>query len=471
MADVLIQIRAEVAKANAQLQSLDDRMKGVAKTASTGMGFTEFSSALLIAERGLRTAKQAFDATAGAALNYTFEVKDLSSALRLSYEETSRIIQVADDFRVNMGEVQVALAMATKNGFLPTIDNLAKMADGFNAETNANKRAAEMAKIFGRNWTALVPLLEKGGDAIREHAQAVEQGLIVTEEGVQAAEDYQRATDELSDAWTALRINIGNEVIPVVADLVENFNLGEQAISNLRERGIVPTQLAISREIAAMKALAVAAQNVAEAGKNVEGEWHGALSGIAEDSGAAAAAVDSLTVSTQNLSAANIGSQAMKDLDQALSDGTITQEQYDLAARDVMGSLLGMDSQAVGAAFKIRGLSADFGAGAVEAYAYIDALQALAAALGEIPGEGVDFSRGESERPGGVFAQHGTDFVVPPGFPNDTFPIRASSGERVVVIPQSTQTDSRSFTFNTTVNDGAGGMGLLERMKQDVRRL
>jgi hypothetical protein len=70
-----------------------------------------------------------------------------------------------------------------------------------------------------------------------------------------------------------------------------------------------------------------------------------------------------------------------------------------------------------------------------------------------------------------AFGASGLDMVVPPGFPNDTFPIRASSGERVVVIPQNTQNNSRSFTFNTTVNDSAGGMGLLERMKQDVRRL
>lgn len=35
--------------------------------------------------------------------------------------------------------------------------------------------------------------------------------------------------------------------------------------------------------------------------------------------------------------------------------------------------------------------------------------------------------------PGG---QHGLNMVVPPGYPNDTFPVLASSGERVLIIPQ-----------------------------------
>lgn len=42
--------------------------------------------------------------------------------------------------------------------------------------------------------------------------------------------------------------------------------------------------------------------------------------------------------------------------------------------------------------------------------------------------EGVDVSG-----PGG---QHGLNIVVPPGFPNDSFPVLASSGERVLIIPQ-----------------------------------
>jgi hypothetical protein len=38
--------------------------------------------------------------------------------------------------------------------------------------------------------------------------------------------------------------------------------------------------------------------------------------------------------------------------------------------------------------------------------------------------------------PGGVTAQHGANFVVPPGYPNDSFPVLVTSGEHVQVTPR-----------------------------------
>jgi polyhydroxyalkanoate synthesis regulator phasin len=37
----------------------------------------------------------------------------------------------------------------------------------------------------------------------------------------------------------------------------------------------------------------------------------------------------------------------------------------------------------------------------------------------------------------GAGGQHGLNMIVPPGYPNDSFPVLASSGERVLIIPQS----------------------------------
>ena len=57
--------------------------------------------------------------------------------------------------------------------------------------------------------------------------------------------------------------------------------------------------------------------------------------------------------------------------------------------------------------------------------------------------------------PAGPGAQHGADFTVPPGFPRDTFPLRVSSGERVIVIPPGEQGPGGVGgvnNFNMTVN-------------------
>jgi hypothetical protein len=54
---------------------------------------------------------------------------------------------------------------------------------------------------------------------------------------------------------------------------------------------------------------------------------------------------------------------------------------------------------------------------------------------------------------GGLFAQQGvTNFVVPPGFPDDTFPIHATSGEIVNIAPAGTPPARMGATNNFFVS-------------------
>jgi hypothetical protein len=53
----------------------------------------------------------------------------------------------------------------------------------------------------------------------------------------------------------------------------------------------------------------------------------------------------------------------------------------------------------------------------------------------------------------------GANFIVPPGYPNDTFPMRVQSGERVIVQPaaEASKSDSGSgVTINNTINAAPG---------------
>lgn len=57
-------------------------------------------------------------------------------------------------------------------------------------------------------------------------------------------------------------------------------------------------------------------------------------------------------------------------------------------------------------------------------------------------------------------AAGGADFVVPPGYPNDSFPLRVESGERVIVIPagQGSNTTNNTFNFGAGSSDAATNM-------------
>jgi hypothetical protein len=79
--------------------------------------------------------------------------------------------------------------------------------------------------------------------------------------------------------------------------------------------------------------------------------------------------------------------------------------------------------------------------------------------LSEIPDVKGFAEKGLPEGPGG---QHGLDFVVPPGFPGDSFPFRATSGEHVQVTPKG-QGSAGGVTQNITQifnDEGAAALGM-----------
>ena len=66
------------------------------------------------------------DSAIGPFVDYGRTVRELGGALGLSAQETSRLIQVGDDFKISVDEIRVALEMATKKGFVPSVENLAQ---------------------------------------------------------------------------------------------------------------------------------------------------------------------------------------------------------------------------------------------------------------------------------------------------------------------------------------------------------
>ena len=66
---------------------------------------------------------------------------------------------------------------------------------------------------------------------------------------------------------------------------------------------------------------------------------------------------------------------------------------------------------------------------------------------------------------GGPGFARGGSFIVPQGFPNDTFPMRVSSGERVTVSPRGS--GGGNFVFNVSVSNDA----MLNALMRKVRGL
>src|SRR3990172_10821012 len=94
-----------------------------------GMSFTELNSVVSLAKQGYAILKGVLDETVGATMDYSRSVREMAQSMGLSTEETSRMIQLADDYLISIDEMRVAMQMATKNGFAPGVEGLAQLAD------------------------------------------------------------------------------------------------------------------------------------------------------------------------------------------------------------------------------------------------------------------------------------------------------------------------------------------------------
>ena len=151
---------------------------------------------------------------------------DYADGMRLSAqmagvttEEMSRLVQAADDFRVPMETMQRSMEMALKNGFTPTIVNIAALSDELLGITDPAARAAAASKIFGKSYADMMPFLLAGGDAIRDTTGAINSSLVVTANAAAEAKAYKDQLDNLGDAWTGLKNILGQSLVPVITEV------------------------------------------------------------------------------------------------------------------------------------------------------------------------------------------------------------------------------------------------------------
>jgi len=227
---------AAQAKATAQAAAAQDKLQKEAEQAAAAqaknsqtskaasISITDLRSAYMIAADAARIAGQVWQATGQEFVNYAEQVKNMSRSLGASAEETSRLIQVADDVRISYDSLNVAMKMAQKDGITPNIEGLAKLSDQYLSLAPGVERTKFLLDKFGKSGLEMGKLMEKGGDGIRKASKAVSENLIMTEKGIEKSDKYQAKLDDLSDSWTGLSVALGDVAIEPVTNALENLN-------------------------------------------------------------------------------------------------------------------------------------------------------------------------------------------------------------------------------------------------------
>lgn len=246
-----------------------------------------------VAQMATRMVVDGLKEAVSSTLEYANQVRSLSIISGESAEETSRFIQVLDDFKIGADDALVATRALTKNGLTPSIATLAKLSDQYLKINDAQERNEFVLKNLGRAGLEWVEVLGQGSDALLEMGDNVNANLILSQKQLDAARENEIAVDNWNDSLQALKISIGNELLPPLTSFLEHQQAMARA-SEILGKGLDVNVMATQEY---KDALAQAKQEQAD--------MNAAMTASAETSDIVAAALADQTLQAEALAKAN----------------------------------------------------------------------------------------------------------------------------------------------------------------------
>lgn len=164
--------------------------------------------------------KQSIDAT----VQYADEVRRLSQISGQSSEETSRLIQLADDYKISTGELTIAMRKLTSEGLTLNVQTLAKLSDEYRSLNPGQERAAFLMEKFGRQGVKFAEIMGLGSGRINELNAGIDDNLILTQKAVDQAREYEKAMDSWEEQTQKLQYALGNQLLPALTSVIEEGN-------------------------------------------------------------------------------------------------------------------------------------------------------------------------------------------------------------------------------------------------------
>ena len=329
-------LEGDIKRLNGEFDKFASHTKTASATASQAgksatMSWTDFRSMYSTVLDVVRVGQQVWAATGQEYVNYAEQVKNMSRSLGASAEETSRLIQVADDVRVSYDTMKIAMKEAQKDGITPNIEGLAKLSDQYQALAPGVDRTKFLLDKFGKSGLEMGKLMEKGGAGIRAMSDSIDDNLIMTKEGIQASDEYQKSSDDLNDSFLALKISVGEKFVPVMNDSLKVMNANITAFLTFGD--VLAGKVKLNDWAAGL----INANNIIDdtgaALDDTTGSWEDNTGAIDENSSAVATQKEAVKAAEQALKdyQTQLESVSQANLDMESMSRTIAQEQRQYA--------------------------------------------------------------------------------------------------------------------------------------------
>ncbi len=164
-----------------------------------------------------------------------------SDATGLAVEDASRIIEAAGDIGVPVDALEGAIGRLNRtigadpdkvrdlgvdlvylnDGSLDVNETFLNTIDRIKGIKDPAEKATVAAQLLGKGWQGMSELIEMGADDLRKSLDSVDDSKIIDKDEVDKAKNYRAAMDDLKDSFEKVAMNLGERLIPKVAQLLE----------------------------------------------------------------------------------------------------------------------------------------------------------------------------------------------------------------------------------------------------------
>jgi hypothetical protein len=154
---------------------------------------------------------------------YTTDVADFADMIGATTEEASVFQQLMGDFNITMDTMLASMRTLAKQGLDPTIEGLIGVRAQLDATGSASERLALAQKLLGEQGIEqIIPMLNQLTDEeLRNYADGMKEGKIVTEEMAQAARDQEMAMAHLGDTIDSVKFKFTTWAAPGFTAFIE----------------------------------------------------------------------------------------------------------------------------------------------------------------------------------------------------------------------------------------------------------
>jgi hypothetical protein len=187
-------------------------------------------------------------AIAGFAIKAVGDFQDLaiaagkfSDATGLTVEDASKFMEAAGDIGVPVDKLEGAIGRLNRtigadpdkvrdlgvdlvylnDGSLDVNETFLNTIDRIKAIKDPAEKAKVAAQLLGKGWQDMAELIELGADDLKRSLDSVSSSKIIDESEVRKAKEFRAAQDNLKDVMEDLALEIGESLVPALADLLE----------------------------------------------------------------------------------------------------------------------------------------------------------------------------------------------------------------------------------------------------------